>query len=103
MKPHACFTVRAHHGKPAAAVQTGTLCMTVDAGSVTALRRLAARVCGDALEYIRIALRGHEAGAQMQVWLCVSLPWVGLLRETIARQLQGVEFVETSRARGVRA
>lgn len=76
--------------------------MTVDAGSVTALRRLAACVCGDALEYIRIALRGEGAGARMRVWLCVRLPWISLLREAIARQVQGVEFAESNSARGAR-
>ncbi|MGH8853732.1 MAG: hypothetical protein ACREWI_05570 [Telluria sp.] len=80
---------------PAAAGPTCTIRMTVDATSVTALRQLAMRVCGDALEYMRIAVCG--AGARMQVWLCVRLPIAALLRETLARQLPGVQ-VGPSRA-----
>jgi hypothetical protein len=69
------------------AAGTCTIRMTVDLASITTLRQLAMRVCGEALEYMRIAICG--GGTRMQVWLCVRLPIAALLSETIVRQLPG--------------
>lgn len=77
--------------------------MTVDAASVTTLRQLAMRVCGAALEYMRVAMRGAGAGARMRVWLCVRSQEVELLRETLVRQLPGVEVRESCCMREARA
>jgi len=62
--------------------------MTIDTASVTTLRQLAMRVCGDALEFMRIAV--CAGGERIAVWLCVRLACVAILNETIARQLPGV-------------
>lgn len=70
--------------------KTCTIRMTVDAGSITTLRQLAMRVCGEALEFMRIAT--CAGGTRMQVWLCVRLPFAELLIETIVRQLPGAQF-----------
>ena len=82
---------------------TCTIRMTVDAQSVTTLRQLAMRVCGDALEFMRIAV--CTGGARMQVWLCVQLPFAAILNEAIARQLPGACFdaCKTGKAAGQRA
>jgi hypothetical protein len=61
--------------------------MTVDTGSITTLRRVAMRICGEAMEFIRIA---RCAGAlRTQVWLCVRRPVAATLCETVLRQLPG--------------
>jgi hypothetical protein len=61
--------------------------MTVDTGSITTLRRVAMRVCGDALEFIRIARCAGEV--RTQVWLCVRRPVAATLCETVLSQLPG--------------
>ena len=72
------------------AERTCTVRMTIDAASVTTLRQLAMRVCGDALEFMRIAV--CAGGARIAVWLCVRSPFAALLSDTIVRQLPGVQF-----------
>ena len=79
---------------PAAAAATSTICLTVDAASITALRRLAMRVCGDGLEFMRIAV--CEGGLRIRAWICVQRSLAVVLGETIARQLPGARFSETS-------
>jgi hypothetical protein len=79
---------------PAAAVGTCTLRLTVDAASITALRQLAMRVCGDGLEFMRIAL--CEGGLRIRAWLCVQRSFAALLGEAIVRQLPGARFSEAS-------
>ena len=66
---------------------TCTIRMTVDTGSITTLRRLAMRVCGEALEFIRIA--ACAGGSRMQVWLCVRLRQAASLCDAIVCQLPG--------------
>jgi hypothetical protein len=92
MKSFATFYPQSRRA-PAATVcafDTCTMRMTVDAGSITTLRQLAMRVCGEALEFMRIAR--CAGGDRIRVWLCVRLPFAALLRETILRQLPGAEF-----------
>ncbi len=70
------------------AQQGNTLCtirMTADAATAAALRRLALRVCGDALEFVRVAVCAGSAA--MSVWMCVRRPVAALLCERIAREL----------------
>jgi hypothetical protein len=73
---------------------TVTIRMTVDAGSVTTLRRLAMRVCGEALEFIRIAV--CDGGARMHVWLCVCLRGVPGLCDAIVGQLPGAVLLPSA-------
>ncbi len=71
-------------------VDTCTIRITVDAESITVLRQLAMRICGEALEYMRIAM--CTGGVRIQVWLCVRVPFARLLSEAIVRQLPGAQF-----------
>lgn len=82
----------------AACIDTCTIRMTVDAESVTTLRQLAMRVCGEALEYMRIAI--CAGGARIQVWFCVRVPFARLLSEAILRQLPGARFTDLPAAGG---
>lgn len=69
---------------------TCTIRLTVDTGSITTLRRLAARVCGAALEFIRVV--DYDGGARMQVWLCVHPALAASLRAAILTQLPGAQL-----------
>ena len=82
-------------------LHTCTIRMSVDAESVTTLRQLAMRVCGEALEFMRIAI--CAGGARIEVWLCVRQCCVTVLSETIARQLPGARFKETLHQAGAAA
>lgn len=64
-----------------------TLRLSIDARSVTTLRQLAMRLCGDAFEFMRIAM--CAGGARIQVWLCVGRPFAAALGEQIVRQFPG--------------
>ena len=59
------------------------------------------RVCGDALEFMRIAL--CEGGLRTQAWLGVSKSVAGLLGEAIARQLPDARFRHTAAPCGAQA
>lgn len=85
----------------ACAMDTCTLRMSVDAGSVTSLRQLAMRVCGDAFEFMRIAM--CAGGARIEVWLCVRESFAQLLSDTIVRQLPGARLSEKPGAPGALA
>lgn len=80
--------------RPAAAVpcpvQTRTLHMTIDAASITPLRQLAMRLCGDAFECMRIAI--CAGGARIQVWLCVQQPFADLLGAAIVQRFPGARM-----------
>lgn len=67
--------------------QACTIRLSIDARSVTMLRQLAMRLCGDAFEFMRIAL--CAGGARIQVWLCVRRPYAAALSENIVRQFPG--------------
>jgi hypothetical protein len=73
--------------------------LTVDSASVTSLRQLAMRVCGDALEFMRIAV--CAGGQRTQVWLCVQLGCFGVLTETVLRQLPGARLGSDEDVQGV--
>ncbi len=78
----------------AAARRTGsTACMmqmTVDTALLTELRQLVTRICGDALQFMRV--EACERGARMRVWLCVSRQMAAQVLETALRALPGAEF-----------
>lgn len=76
--------------KYAAAAACRVVRLTVDSASVTSLRQLAMRVCGDALEFMRIAV--CAGGQRTQVWLCVQLAYIAVLTETVLRQLPGARL-----------
>lgn len=76
--------------KYAAAASCRIVRLTVDSASVTSLRQLAMRVCGDALEFMRIAM--CAGGQRTEVWLCVQLGYIAVLTETVLRQLPGARL-----------
>lgn len=89
---HAFFhrhATRRHAARPAAG-RTCVMQLTVDTGDVTTLRALVMRLCGEALEFMRIEACEH--GARMKVWLCVGVAMVGQVMEAVMRALPGAEF-----------
>jgi hypothetical protein len=72
---------------------TCTIRVTLDTRTLKALRRLAMRVCGEVLEFIRI---GACDGARMQVSLCMRLRAAARLCDAIACQLPGALMLPSS-------
>lgn len=64
--------------------------MTVDTRSLTLLRQAVARVCGDALEFMRIEACDH--GSRMRVCLCIGRHVASRLMEEVMRLLPAAEF-----------
>lgn len=64
--------------------------LTVDGSTITALRQLVMRFCGDALEFMRVAV--CPGTGKTKVWLCMSAPLVGAVMELILRSLPAAEF-----------
>ena len=64
--------------------------LTVDTSVVTTLRQMVTRICGDALEFMRIEACEH--GARMKVWLCVGASMVARVMEAVMQALPGAEF-----------
>lgn len=64
--------------------------LTVDTGSVTALRALVMSTCGDAMEFMRVEACDH--GARVKVWLCLSRAMAGQVMLAVMRALPGAEF-----------
>lgn len=89
---HAYVSTRAGQrrltGAPLAATPNCVIYLTADVHSVCALRRLAAAVCGDALEFIRIQ-SGAERG-RMRVWMCVAAEVVDSVLDAMRRTLPDV-------------
>ncbi|SFL45247.1 hypothetical protein [Rugamonas rubra] len=85
------FWAKEHAGQAAKAPQPVCLMqLTVDAGAVTALRQTVTRLCGDALQFMRIEACEH--GTRMKVWLCIGRSLVGQVMEAVMRLLPGAEF-----------
>jgi len=64
--------------------------MTVDASTITVLRQMVMRICGEAMEFMRIEACDH--GTRMKVWLCISRTLVAQVMEAVMRALPGAEF-----------
>lgn len=79
----------AHHTN-AASQPLCVMQLTVDAGSVTALRQLVMRFCGDAMEFMRVAICPDTRKAK--VWLCINASMAGAVRDLILRSLPAAEF-----------
>ena len=75
--------------------------MTVDASTITVLRQMVMRICGDAMEFMRIEACDH--GTRMKVWLCISSTLVGQVMEAVMRALPGAEFGRFSERATARA
>ena len=90
LRTHAQAHAQARRRLPAATARTCVMQLTVDTDAVTALRALVMRLCGDALEFMRIEACEH--GARMKVWLCVGVAMVGQVMEAVMRALPGAEF-----------
>lgn len=64
--------------------------LKVDTASVTELRRMVMRICGESLEFMRIEVCEH--GERMKVWLCVGAAMVGQVMAAVMATLPGAEF-----------
>ena len=64
--------------------------LTADTASVTALRKLVAGVCGDALEFIRI--QACAENGRMRVWMCVAGTVVDSVLDVLRRALPDVRI-----------
>lgn len=64
--------------------------MTVDTSALTPLRQVVARICGEALAFMRIEACDH--GSRMRVCLCVGRPVASRLMEEVMRVLPAAEF-----------
>lgn len=84
--------VQARH-QPSPCVMT----LKVDTASVTDLRRMVMRICGESLEFMRIEVCEH--GTRMKVWLCVGAAMVGRVMEAVMASLPGAEFGRFSHVR----
>lgn len=76
-----------------APVLPGAVClmhMTVAACAVTSLRKVVERVCGDALQFIRIEACVHSG--QMRVRVCVTKTMSGPVEEAIRRAQPDTRF-----------
>ncbi len=67
-----------------------TMLLTVDADSVTMLRQLVMRACGDTFESMRIEACDH--GRRMKVRLCIARSRTGAVMDEVMRHLPGAEF-----------
>jgi hypothetical protein len=85
------IAARRHHiAAPLCADGCRVIRLTVDTASSARLRQLHMRVCGEALEFMRIAV--CAGGERVDVWLCVRLSCVPLLTDTIRSQLPGARL-----------
>jgi len=75
--------------------------MTVDASTITVLRQMVMRICGEAMEFMRIEACDH--GTRMKVWLCISRTLVAQVMEAVMRALPGAEFGRFSERAAARA
>lgn len=64
--------------------------LTVDASAITTLRQLVMRFCGDAMEFMRVAVCSDTRKAK--VWLCVSASMTGAVMDMILASLPAAEF-----------
>lgn len=64
--------------------------ITIDVSAVTALRRLVMRVCGDAMEFMRIAV-GHDT-SKINVCVCVSAGMAGMIMRAVLCDLPTAQF-----------
>lgn len=81
---------RPERGPAPAAAPNCLMQLTVDTAAVTALRQMVSRICGEALEFIRIEACDH--GRRMRVCLCVRRPLVRQIMDAVMRMLPGAEF-----------
>lgn len=66
--------------------------LTVDADRVTALRQLVMQLCGEAMEFMRIAVAAPSHTRQAKVWLCVHASMVSAVMQVIVRAMPAAQF-----------
>lgn len=64
--------------------------LTVDTTTVTALRQLVMRFCGEAMEFMRVAICTDTR--KTRVWLCISPAMAMPVTDLILRSLPAAEF-----------
>lgn len=64
--------------------------LTVDTTTITALRQLVMRFCGEAMEFMRVAICADTR--KTRVWLCISPAMAMPVMDLILRSLPAAEF-----------
>ncbi len=64
--------------------------LTVDTNAITALRQLVMRFCGEAMEFMRVAICTDTR--KTRVWLCISPAMAMPVMDLILRSLPAAEF-----------
>jgi len=64
--------------------------LTVDTHTITALRQLVMRFCGEAMEFMRVAICADTR--KTKVWLCVTPSMAMPVMDLILRSLPAAEF-----------
>jgi len=64
--------------------------LTVDTNTITALRQMVMRLCGETMEFMRVAMCTDTRKAR--VWLCISTPMAAPVMDLILRSLPAAEF-----------
>ena len=75
---------------PAAPQALCVMQLTVDLSSITAVRQMVMRLCGEAMEFMRVAICADTRRAR--VWLCVSAAMAAPVMDLILRSLPAAEF-----------
>lgn len=76
--------------------------LTVDADTVTRLRQLVMQFCGEAMEFMRIAVAAPGAHTrQAKVWLCVHASMVAAVMDLIVQSLPAAQFGRIATVRPV--
>jgi len=74
----------------AAPQPTCVMQLTVDASTITALRQMVMRLCGEAMEFMRVAICADTRKAK--VWLCVRASMAAPVMDLVLRSLPAAEF-----------
>jgi hypothetical protein len=64
--------------------------LTVDTSTITALRQMVMRLCGETMEFMRVAICTDTRKAR--VWLCISTAMAAPVMDLILRSLPAAEF-----------
>lgn len=64
--------------------------LTVDTNTITTLRQLVMRFCGEAMEFMRVAICADTR--KTRVWLCISPALAMPVMDLILRSLPAAEF-----------
>jgi hypothetical protein len=79
-----------HHASSCLPQRHCVMLLTVDASAITAVRQMVMRLCGEAMEFMRVAICADTRKAK--VWLCISPAMAAPVMDLILRALPAAEF-----------